>query len=61
MAVIRVNQVGKAYKRYPSQWARAREWILRVPSHEKRWVLRDVTFEVAAGTAVGILGANGAG
>ena len=61
MSAISVNQVGKAYKRYPSQWARAREWVFRVPTHEQRWVLRGVTFEVEAGTAVGILGANGAG
>jgi len=61
MSAISVSQVGKAYKRYPSQWARAREWVFRVPTHEQRWVLRGVTFEVEAGTAVGILGANGAG
>ena len=61
MAAVSVQGVGKAFKRYPSQWARAKEWLLRVPSHEKRWVLSDVSFEVAAGTAVGILGANGAG
>ena len=61
MAAVSVQGVGKAFKRYPSQWARAKEWLFRVPSHEKRWVLSDVSFEVAAGTAVGILGANGAG
>ena len=61
MAAVSVQGVGKAFKRYPSQWARAKEWLFRVPSHEKRWVLSDVNFEVAAGTAVGILGANGAG
>ena len=61
MVAVSVQGVGKAFKRYPSQWARAKEWLFRVPSHEKRWVLSDVSFEVAAGTAVGILGANGAG
>ena len=61
MAAVSVRGVGKAFKRYPSQWARAKEWLFRVPSHEQRWVLSDVSFEVAAGTAVGILGANGAG
>ena len=61
MSAIVVRQVGKAYKRYPSQWARAREWLFRIHSHEQRWVLQDVNFEVAAGAPVGILGANGAG
>ena len=61
MSAVSVQGVGKAFKRYPSQWARAKEWLFRTPHHEKRWVLSDVSFEVAAGTAVGILGANGAG
>ncbi|MDA9678017.1 ABC transporter ATP-binding protein [bacterium] len=61
MSAIVVRQVGKAYKRYASQWARAREWLFRIHSHEQRWVLQDVNFEVDAGAAVGILGANGAG
>lgn len=61
MSAVSVQGVGKAFKRYPSQWARAREWLFRAPCHEKRWVLSDVSFEVAAGASVGILGANGAG
>ena len=60
-AAIVVQGVGKAFKRYPSQWARAREWLFRIPSHELLWVLRDVSFEVPAGAALGIVGANGAG
>ena len=58
---IAVSNVGKAFKRYSSQWMRAREWFFRIPSHEQRWVLRGISFEVEAGTAFGILGANGAG
>ena len=58
---IAVSDVGKAFKRYSSQWMRAREWFFRIPSHEKRWVLRGISFAVEAGTAFGILGANGAG
>ena len=33
----------------------------RVKRHEERWAVRNVTLEVAAGDAVGIIGANGAG
>ena len=61
MPAVAVQGVGKAFKRYPSQWSRAKEWLFRVPSHKKHWVLNDVSFQVAAGTSVGILGANGAG
>ena len=61
MPAVSVQGVGKAFKRYPSQWARAKEWLFRIPSHKKQWVLNDVSFQVAAGTSVGILGANGAG
>ena len=58
---VRVESVGKCFKRYTSQWARAREWFLGIPSHELRWALKDVSFEVRAGSALGIVGKNGAG
>lgn len=61
MVAINVNHVKKAYKRYPSKWARAREWITGRQCHSKTWILRDINFRVAPGEAVGIVGANGAG
>lgn len=61
MSALTVANVGKAYKRYPSKWARAWEWITRRVTHEKNWVLRDITFAVQPGEAVGIIGVNGAG
>jgi lipopolysaccharide transport system ATP-binding protein len=55
--------LGKKYKRYPSRWARLMEWLSggRTIRHEELWVLRDITFEVESGEAVGIIGRNGAG
>jgi lipopolysaccharide transport system ATP-binding protein len=63
MGVIQVKGLGKAYKQYSSQWARLAEWIVPFasPRHQKHWVLQDITFEVNAGEAVGIVGSNGAG
>lgn len=61
MGYLRVRNVGKAYKRYPGKWARLAEWVTGRERHEKHWVLRDVSFEVAPGEAVGIIGVNGAG
>ena len=61
MGHLRVRNLGKAYKRYPKKWGRAAEWLGLGTHHDLAWVLRDVTFDVAAGEAVGIVGANGAG
>ena len=61
MSALTVTNIGKAYKRYPSKWARAREWITRRTTHEKTWVLHNINFSVQPGEAVGIIGVNGAG
>jgi lipopolysaccharide transport system ATP-binding protein len=63
MGAIVVSNVGKAYRQYPSRWARLAEWL--VPGHRARhrlhWILQNVTFRVEPGEAVGIIGINGAG
>jgi lipopolysaccharide transport system ATP-binding protein len=63
MGAIRVEGVGKAYKQYPTRWSRMLEWALPFapPRHRLTWVLQDVTFALAPGEAVGIVGNNGAG
>ena len=61
MGTLVVANVGKAYKRYPGKWSRALEWITGKPRHDKTWVLRDISFSVSPGEAVGIIGVNGAG
>jgi homopolymeric O-antigen transport system ATP-binding protein len=61
MGYLRVRGLGKAYKRYPKKWGRLAEWVGFGRRHDLNWVLRDVSFDVAPGEAVGIIGANGAG
>lgn len=62
MASITVESVGKAYKQYSNRWARLREWISPGSVHHTlKWVMRDVSFTVKPGEAVGIIGINGAG
>lgn len=63
MNAITVSGLGKAYKQYPSRWARLAEWV--DPDgrsrHQLHWVLQDISFNVHAGESVGIMGVNGAG
>ncbi|VVQ18540.1 ABC transporter ATP-binding protein [Pseudomonas fluorescens] len=63
MGHIRVTGLGKAYKQYPSRWSRLAEWLIPFSPlrHRQHWVLKDLTFEIPAGEAVGIVGVNGAG
>ena len=63
MGSISVNKVGKAYKQYDNRWSRLAEWIIpgAAPRHRLKWVLQDISFQLAPGEAVGIIGMNGAG
>jgi lipopolysaccharide transport system ATP-binding protein len=60
---ISVTGISKAYKQYTTRWSRLAEWLLGAArsKHIVKWVLRDISFRVAAGEAVGIIGINGAG
>ena len=63
MGTISVNNLGKAYKQYPTRWSRLLEWITlgNAKRHQLKRVLQDINFSVNAGEAVGIIGINGAG
>jgi lipopolysaccharide transport system ATP-binding protein len=63
MGTITVSHLGKAFKQYPSRWARLLEWVLpgQAKRHVLKWALQDICFTVLPGEAVGIIGLNGAG
>jgi len=63
MGAITANNLGKAYKVYPTRFARLKEWLVPFskPRHTLKWVLQDINFSVKPGEAVGIIGVNGAG
>ena len=61
MGMIKVRNLGKAYKQYPNRAARLVEWFTGRTRHQLHWVMRDVDFTVLPGEAVGIIGINGAG
>ncbi|MHB8784895.1 MAG: ABC transporter ATP-binding protein [Thauera sp.] len=63
MGTITVNNLGKAYKQYPTRWARLAEWLdpRDKPRHHLHWVLQGINFTVQPGEAMGIIGINGAG
>ncbi|MEN6509918.1 MAG: ABC transporter ATP-binding protein [Smithella sp.] len=63
MTMLRVHNLGKAYKQYFSHWARLAEWCLPSsrPRYHVHWVLQNVNCEIRLGEAIGIVGMNGAG
>ena len=60
---IALAGLGKAYRQYSAPSQRLIEWLSFgvAQLHRTRWALRDLTLDVGAGEAVGIVGANGAG
>lgn len=63
MSILRLNNLGKAYKQYPNHWSRLAEWSLpgSRPLHHLYWALQNINFHVSAGETIGIVGMNGAG
>ena len=62
-AALRVEAVSKQYRIYDRPADRLKETLTRGrwKAHREFWALRDVSFEVEAGTTTGIIGPNGSG
>ena len=62
MTLLKVDNLGKAYRGYRSEWQRIARWFyLPVKPSEEHWVLKGISFTIGRGEAVGIVGQNGAG
>ncbi len=62
MSLLSVNNLGKAYRTYASEWQRVGRWFgLPIKPKEEHWVLKHISFSIQPGEAIGIVGQNGAG
>lgn len=59
--MLEVENVCKEFKLYSRPWHRLKEIVLRRSFHRTHRALDNVTFRVAGGETLGILGRNGAG
>jgi lipopolysaccharide transport system ATP-binding protein len=62
VTLLSVQNLGKAFRTYRSEWQRFARWFgIPAKACEEHWVLRHVNFDIQAGEAIGIIGQNGAG
>ena len=60
--VLELRNVGKAFLRYSSEWKRIASWFGANPEPvDTHWAVRNVSFSIARGESVGLIGRNGAG
>lgn len=59
--VLKAEHLGKEYKLYDSPRKRLRALLTGGEHHRSHWALRDVSFELARGQCMGVVGNNGAG
>ncbi|MEO6102746.1 MAG: ABC transporter ATP-binding protein [Pseudoxanthomonas sp.] len=56
------EDLGKVYRAYRAEWQRVLSWLgAPVQAQSQHWALRHMSFRVAPGEALGVVGQNGAG
>src|SRR6185436_17790390 len=62
-AALRVESISKQYRIYNRPSDRLKETVTRGrwKAHREFWALKDISFEIEAGTTIGIIGPNGSG
>jgi lipopolysaccharide transport system ATP-binding protein len=58
---IIAQDLGKRYRRYAKPIDSLKEMVLRKSYHEEHWALQEVSFTLAQGEMLGLIGDNGAG
>ena len=59
---LHVRDLGKSYRKWGGEWRRFASWFFPfIAPIEENWVLKNVSFEIGPGQAVGVIGQNGAG
>ena len=59
---LEITDLGKAFRRYKGEWRRVLSWLgMPMAPAAEHWVLRNISFSIAPGEAVGVVGQNGAG
>ena len=62
MTVLRVENLGKSFREYRSEWHRFARWFgLAIQPLSENWVTRHISFDIEKGETIGIIGQNGAG
>lgn len=61
MHALEINNISKIYRFYPKPLDRLKEAIFRRPFHQRINSLQGISFSVAFGDSIGIVGENGAG
>lgn len=60
--VLKVSNIGKAYRDYGSEWFRVASWFgFKAKAIKQYWTLQNITFSLKSGESIGIVGQNGAG
>lgn len=60
--MLALNNIGKAYRQYSSEWKRVISWFgFKSKAIKEIWTLHDISFRLGVGETLGIVGQNGAG